>query len=159
LLQIPRNTSTRLYEIDSAIEEAIRNKERPKLGGTPPLEKLSLPESTSSTTRYWITGLSICILMIIIICCYHRGSITKKCRERWIRGAYGPTSQPRPRPRRNFSAQLSEESVCTVNTVLPLHVLEPTVEGEEEAGEMETDVATMSREPTLFVQRGRVPAV
>jgi hypothetical protein len=41
LFQMPLNTSTRFHEIDSAIEEATRNKERPKLGNTPPLENLS----------------------------------------------------------------------------------------------------------------------
>jgi hypothetical protein len=35
LLQMPLNTSTRFLEIDNAIEEATRNKERAKLSSTP----------------------------------------------------------------------------------------------------------------------------
>jgi hypothetical protein len=74
------------------------------------------------------------------------------------KGAYGPNPHPRPRLRRNVDAQLSEESVCTVNTLLPLHVTESTPEGEEQ-GEAETDLTTDSRAPTPFVSRGLIPVV
>jgi hypothetical protein len=159
LLQMPLNTSTRFHEIDSAIEEATRKKEGEKLDNTPPLENLSLAELTSSSsTGYWITGLSISTLILIICCCYYcRGIIIRTCRECWVRRAYGPNPHPRPRRRGNVDAQLSEESVCTVNTVLLFHVIESTLEGEER-GEADTTLTTEFREHTPFVARGRVPA-
>jgi hypothetical protein len=121
------------------------------------LENLSLAELASSSTRYWITGLSISTLILIICCCYcYQGTIIKTCRKCWVRRVYGPNPHSRPRPRRNIDAQLSEESVHTVNTALPLHVIESTLEGEEQ-GEAEIDSTTVSRAPTPFVSRGWVP--
>jgi hypothetical protein len=156
LLQMPLNTTTRFLEVDNAIEEAARNKERAKLSSTLSLENLSQAELTSSSTGYWITGLSIVTLILIFCCYYHRGTILRMCGDYWIRMSNGPGPQPRPRPRRNIEAQLSEESVCTVNTVLPLHVVESALGGEEQE-EAETDLTAVSRAPTPFVSRGRVP--
>jgi hypothetical protein len=92
MLQVHLNTLTQFHEIDKAIEEATRNKERAKLDGTPPLENLRLPEPTPSTTNYWIIGLSISTLLLTSLYCYHYGgTIRRLYREYWIRGRMGLT--------------------------------------------------------------------
>jgi hypothetical protein len=59
--------------------------------------------------------------------------------------------------RRDIETQLSEKSVCTANTVLPLHVIESTLEGGEQE-EAEITLTTEIRGPTPFVAGDRVPA-
>jgi hypothetical protein len=80
----------------------------------------------------------------------------KKCRECLIRKAFGHNRFPRPKPRTSINIRHSGSFINTLETVLPLHVIESTHE-EEEQDEIETDLNAVSRAPTPFVSRGRVP--
>jgi hypothetical protein len=157
LLQIHLNSPVHLRDIDSAIKEAAGNKDRAELDVATVLDNLRKIETVSSSTIYWITGISILILIFLMICCYYyRSFVFKKCRECLIRRAFGQNRFPRSRPRTNINARHSGGFISTLETVLPLHVIESTHEGEEQ-DDAETDLNAVSRAPTPFVSRRGVP--
>jgi hypothetical protein len=82
--------------------------------------------------------------------------VSKKCRDCLSRRAFGHNPFPRPQPRTHINARHSGSFVNTLETVLPLHVIESTREGEDR-DEVETELNSVRRAPTPFVSRGRVP--
>jgi hypothetical protein len=65
------NTSLHLQEIDAAIEESIRNKDRAQLDVAAVLENLRQAETPLTSTTYWTTGISIFLLLLLLFCCYY----------------------------------------------------------------------------------------
>jgi hypothetical protein len=155
MLQIQVNASVHLKEINDVIDEVVKIRDRAKLDTAAVLGDLRQVDPTPSTHTYWIIGISICTLILVIIsCCYYRNPM-----RNWSRIILWGTERQRPIPqprRRNKDDSRLDSSTSTVDTVLPLHVIvnEPSGGEQEEA---ETELNGNEREPTPFVSRGRVP--
>jgi hypothetical protein len=67
------------------------------------------------------------------------------------------TFKPKPLPRTRQRSEYCNESISTLDTVLPLNVIatDPITDKEEEAG---TALDETTRVPTPFVSRGRLLA-
>jgi hypothetical protein len=100
LLQIHLNSTVHLRDIDDAINEAMVIKNQAELDVTTVLGNLRRAEPTSTSTMYWIIGISICTLLAIILCCYYyRGFIKRNLGIYILRRSQKATPFPRPRRR------------------------------------------------------------
>jgi hypothetical protein len=154
LLQAKTDTTVHLQEIDEAIKDVIKIKNRATLDVTTVLDNLRRVDSTSTSTVYSVTGTSIFIIFLIaLLCYYYRRSILtnwKSCMTR-------RTFKPKPLPRTQQRSEYCNELISTLDTVLPLNVIatDPITDKEEEA---ETALYETTRVPTPFVSRGQLPA-
>ena len=159
LLQNYLNSSVHLKEIDDVMKEIISNKDRAELDTTSVLENLRQAEPAPDTQIYWIIGMSICIIIIIISsCCYHRQSILDCGRVLlWKAVRQRPIPQPRRSPK--ATAGVSSEYASTIDTVLPLNVIAAEARGDERGEEADIELKQEDRPLTPFVHRGRLPVV
>jgi hypothetical protein len=154
LLQIQLNSSVHLKEINDVINEVTGIRNRAELDTTAVLENLRQVEPTPSIHMYWITEISICILLLTTsCCCYYRNSIRDWSRIMLWRAV----RQPQPQ-RRNRDGTRHNSYASTVDSVLPLplNVIATNQSGGEQE-EAETELDGNDRAPTPFVSRGRVP--
>jgi hypothetical protein len=152
LLQTKSDTTVHLQEIDEAVREVVRIKDRTALDVTAVLDNLRQVDPTSTSIMHWATGISIFILLVIAFCCYYyRNFIIRIWRSCMLKRAL--KQKPFPRPRQRIAN--CNESISTLDTVLPLNVIaaDPNMDREEEA---ETALDESSRVPTPFVSRGRL---
>jgi hypothetical protein len=153
LLQTTLDTRIHLQEIDEAVRDIIKIKDRAALGAITALDELRRVDSTSTSTVYCVTGISISVLILMAsLCYYYRHSIATN----WRRCMPKRTLKPKPFPRIRQHSEYCNESSTTLDTALPLNVIvtNPNVENE---GEAETAVGETGRAPTPFVSRGRLP--
>jgi ABC-type Na+ efflux pump permease subunit len=71
LLQAKTDTTVHLQEIDEAIKDAIKIKNRATLDVTTVLDNLRRVDSTSTSTVYLVTGISIFIIFFSVLLCYY----------------------------------------------------------------------------------------
>jgi hypothetical protein len=146
LLQAKPDTTVHLQEIDEAVRAVIKIKIRAVSDVTRVLDNLRRADPTSTSTVYWVTGISIFILFLMAsLWYYYRHSITTN----WRRCMATRTLKPKPLPRTRQRSEYCNESVTTLDTVLPLNVIatDPNAEKEEAA----TALDETTRVPTPFV--------
>jgi hypothetical protein len=121
LLQTQLNFSVHLRKIDDVIEEVIRT----ELDVTAVLENLRQVEPAPNTSMYWMTGISVCSLLLTRVCCYYKKSLRD-----WSR-IIRQHPIPQPRQRNAMGISRSSEYASTIDTVLPLKVIAADPSGGE----------------------------